>query len=112
MHDGMLINFVLGSCVFFFSQEHDFLNICQKNNELQSSAGSIVSMLLEDDRLGTSKDLRLQLINTMLAEYFDEHPGTHRLPPLRLANVTSDGWANLQGPAIKAANVGAAVPAF
>ena len=48
--------------------------------------GSIVSLLLADDRLGTSKDVRSQLINTMLAERYDQHFGTHRLPPVRLAN--------------------------
>ena len=74
--------------------------------------GSMVSLLLAGDRLGTNKDVRLQLINTMLAENYDQHPGTHRLPPLRLANVFSDGWAKLHGPAIKAANTRAAVPAF
>ena len=74
--------------------------------------GSIVSLLLADDRLGTSKDVRLQLINTMIAEYFDQQPGTHRLPPLRLASVTSDAWGNLHGPVIKAANTRAAGPAF
>ena len=74
--------------------------------------GSIVSLLLADDRLGTSKDVRLQLINTMLAEYYDQHPGTHRLPPLRLANVFSGGWADLHGLATKAANTRAAVFVF
>ena len=74
--------------------------------------GSIVSLLLADDRLGPSKDVRLQLIDTMLAEYYDQQPGTHRMPPLRLANVTYDRWANLHGPAIKTANTRAAVPAF
>ena len=51
---------------------------------------------------------RLQLINTVLAEYDDQHPGTHHFPPFRLADVTSDGWANLRSPAIKAANTRAA----
>ena len=74
--------------------------------------GSIVSLLLADDRLGTSKEARLQLITTMLPECYDQHNGTHRLPPLRLTNVSSDGWDNLHGPAIKAANTRAAVHAF
>ena len=50
--------------------------------------------------------------HTILAGYYDQHPGTHRLPPLRLAKVTSDGRTNLRGPAIKTANTRAAVPAF
>ena len=44
----------------------------------------------------------------MLAEYDDQHPGTHRFPPFRLADVKSDGWANLRSLAIKAANTRAA----
>ena len=74
--------------------------------------GSIVSMLLADARLGPNKDARLQLINNGLKTYYDRHPGTQRLPPLRHSNVYGDGWANLHGPQFKAANTRAAVPAF
>ena len=42
--------------------------------------------------LGTSNDVRLKRINTMLAEYSDQHLGAHRLQPLRLTNQNSDGW--------------------
>ena len=38
--------------------------------------------------------------------------GVHRLPELRLSNMTNDGWADLHGPAVKAANTRTAAPCF
>ena len=74
--------------------------------------GGILSFLLTDARLGPNKEIRLDLVNTLLAGWYDAHPGTHRLPPLALSHTTSDGWADMCGPAIKAANTRASVPAF
>eukprot|EP00969_Alexandrium_andersonii_P361366 15457387-Alexandrium_andersonii.AAC.2 len=47
-----------------------------------------------------------------MVDWYDSHPGTHRLPTLVASNLTQDGWAELHGPAIKAANTRAAAPLF
>ena len=87
----------------------DFMHVADSKGLTALVLGSTDSLLPADDRLGTSKDVHLQ---TITAEYNDQHPGTHRLRPLRLANVTSVGRAKLHGPAITAANTRAAVHAF
>ena len=62
---------------------------------------------------GTTKQRRLDGLNVLLKSWYDAHPGWHRLPKIRLKNlVNSQGWAELRGPAFKAANTRAAVPAF
>jgi len=75
--------------------------------------GGIIHYLLVDARLGANRELRLARINTEMAEWYNAHPGHHRMPRILLTNcVGSDGWANLGGPAIKAANTRAAAQPF
>ena len=48
-----------------------------------------------------------------MKEWYNERPGYHRLPKLRLKNVVAaDGFAELHSPLIKAANKRAAAPLF
>ena len=74
--------------------------------------GGVVATLLTDRRLGANRDARLVEINSKTAHWYDNHPGTHRLPRLCLTSVFNDEWADLSGPAIKAANTRHAAPLF
>lgn len=74
--------------------------------------GSLLWFLLRCPRLGMRQDLRLRAVIDIMQRFYDEHPGTHRLPPIRLSNVLLDGWAELHGPTVKAANTRAAAPVF
>ena len=48
-----------------------------------------------------------------MLEWYSHRPGTHRLPPLRVANIKGDaGWKELVGKVVKAANTRAAAPMF
>ena len=55
--------------------------------------GGVLSHLLELRTLGANRDARLQTINAAMRSWYEEHPGTHRLPVLKLTNVISDGFS-------------------
>lgn len=44
--------------------------------------------------------------------WYKRRPGSHRLPRIRVGNLVNDGWADLHGPGIKAANTRAAAGFF
>ena len=72
-----------------------------------------LSHLMTDLRLGANQETRLQTINAHLQAYQRAHPGEgNNLPPLRMENLTSDGWANLSGRVLKAAMIRKAAPFF
>ena len=73
--------------------------------------GSMLSMLMEDPRLGRVKADRLMALEDFRKTWYSQHPGTHQLKRFRVANFTdSYGWANLTSPTVKAANTRAATP--
>ena len=74
--------------------------------------GGVLFYLLKDRTLGGNRQERLDAIHGVMAQWYDDHPGTHRLPKLFLSNCVQSGWAELHGPAIKAANTRAAAPVF
>jgi len=74
--------------------------------------GGILMRLLVLAKLGHNRQERLDTVNKFMKKWYDDHPRTNRLPPIRLGNLTADGWADLHGPAIKAAATRAAAPAF
>ena len=74
--------------------------------------GSIIGLLLTKIALGPRRADRLQAINTWLANWYSAHPGSNRLCNIRLTNLQLEGWYELHGPTIKAANTRGAVPAF
>ena len=75
--------------------------------------GGILHHFIRDGRFGASQTVRLMAAQDYLSAWYERHPGTHRLPRIRKTNLTdSSGWANLNGPTIKAANTRAAAPAF
>lgn len=75
--------------------------------------GSLLGMLVRSPRLGANQNARLRNINARMLAWYCAHPGSHRLPPIFLSNLTNkDGWHDLTGPTVKAANTRAAAPFF
>jgi hypothetical protein len=75
--------------------------------------GAMLHYLMKHPRLGANKDQRLMAINAKREAWYARYPGTHRLPRILKSNlVGADGWADLSGPAIKAANTRAATGFF
>ena len=78
-----------------------------------SVLGGVLRELTRLDTLGPNREQRMGRINEELATWYSAHPGWHRLPRIKLANlVSTDGWSDLHSPAVKAANTRASVPAF
>ena len=74
--------------------------------------GSMLMWHIRDGRFGSNQLERLAAFNGMLTEWYDARPGSNRLPWICLLNITSDGWGDLSGPAIKAAMTKEATPFF
>ena len=88
---------------FFFYLDNMHVNDCNGANAI--IYGNLFAEAVRDARPGTNQAARMNNINSRLAQWYDDHPGTHRLPALTLQNlVDSAGVYNLSGPAIKVAN--------
>ena len=74
--------------------------------------GGLLHILLRERRLGPNQSARLARFNSKMKEWYDDHPGSNRMARILMNNVTADGWADLHGPAIKAANTRSAVGPF
>ena len=83
----------------------DLMHCMDCNGVCSLVYGGILGVLLQDRRLGPNRDARLQHINGMMRVWYAAHPDEHRLPPILMSNVTSDGWCILSGQAIKAAAI-------
>ena len=74
-------------------------------------ASIIRHLVRTEHRLGPNQQARLDSINTKLSNWYEERPGSHRLPTLKLSNLQQTSrWSQLHGRAVKAANTRAAVP--
>ena len=92
---------------FYFDAMHN--NDCKGVSNL--AMGSTLAVLLSSWRVGRTRPERLATLNAAMREWYSQRPGSHRLPKIRMSNlVDSSGWADLNGPMIKAANSRAAVP--
>ena len=65
--------------------------------------GGLLHHLLRDDRLGPNREERLAVINSRRASWYTNRPGSHIMPKIFMASCKNNGWADLSGPAIKAA---------
>ena len=74
--------------------------------------GSLVSTFVYWPALGATLGARLDTLNRFMAEWYDLHPGVGRLPKLTSASLVLNGWTELHGPAVKAANSRHAAPLF
>jgi hypothetical protein len=96
---------------FFFYL--DTMHMLDCKGVASSLFGSMLSVLIRDDRLGGSQQVRLDRINQELKDWYSARPGVCKLPTIMLSNLTgSSGWAELAGPAIKAASTRASAPFF
>ena len=95
---------------FFFL---DTMHVFDCKGVASTIAGSLVTALTRDRRLGPTQQHRLNLVNTKLRSFYAGHQGVHKLPAITMQSFTgSSGWAELAGPAIKAAPTRAAAPFF
>ena len=65
--------------------------------------GSSIKDLLRNVALGPNQEARLNLVNSLLQEFNQRSHSSVTIPPLRLDNLTLDGWAELHGPLYKSA---------
>lgn len=95
---------------FFFL---DMMHVLDCKGVASTIFGSLLTMLVRDARLGATQQVRLDLVNTKLRAWYASRPGLRKLPKINLQSlVGSSGWAELAGPAIKAAPTRAAAPFF
>ena len=95
---------------FFFL---DSMHVFDCKGTASTIFGSVLSTLVRDVRLGANQQQRLDLINTRLRSFYSRNPKLHKLPKITLNNLEgSNGWAELVGSAIKAAQTRAAAPFF
>ena len=59
---------------------------------------------------GNNQQERLDFLNAEIVAYYGLYRVSHKLPCLKLSNLISDGWPDLHGPTVKAANTRAVVP--
>ena len=68
-------------------------------------AGPILKYLVSLRQLGSHQRSRLQAINSRMVAYYDDNPGSPRMPAIRMSNLEDyQGWVVLHGPVVKAAN--------
>ena len=61
--------------------------------------------------LGRNQDARLQCLNERMKHFQQNvHRTKHKMPPLRKQDLTTDGWHQLSGRLIKAANTRSMIP--
>lgn len=95
---------------FFFL---DVMHIMDCKGVASTVFGSILFSLLRDRRLGANQQERMNLINQRLRAWYDLNRHAHKLPKLKPSDILgSNGWAELSGPAIKAAGTKASAPFF
>ena len=75
--------------------------------------GSVFWLLVHHEhRLGSTQEHRLEELNKAMKEFHETCAVSSRMPALRLTNLTNsqDGFADLQGQIVKAANTRALLP--
>jgi len=92
---------------FFY---RDLMHLMDCNGVTASTLGGLLGMMMRDPAIGPNRAARLAIINTEREAWYTDNPGDHRLPPILSKNLVAEGWGELHGPAIKAANTRAAVP--
>ena len=90
----------------------DIMHVMDCKGVTASVWGSILAALVSDPGMGKHQQVRLHQINMFMKAWYSDHPGVCKLPNLRMNNVFLDGWADLHGPAIKAAMIKEAAPLF
>ena len=68
--------------------------------------------LLRCEDLGNNQGALLDALTGHMNRFYDAHPASHKLAPIKLSNIMLDGWAGIHGPTMKATNTRAAAPVF
>ena len=71
-----------------------------------------MGLMMVPRELGIRRETKLRPISASTRTWYDEHPGAHRPPRLKHGNLTLDGWQELHGPNVKAANTRGVAPLF
>ena len=90
----------------------DYMHVLDCKGLASVIYGGLLDSLIRRPSLGSSQYSRMVAINHWMKIWYEDRPGTIRLPPLRLKNLHKDGWADLHGVAIKAAMTRQAAPLF
>ena len=88
----------------------DLMHLGDCNGFTNTILGSVLKVAMTKITLGANMAARLERFNTFRKDWYDRHDITNRLPKLRLQDLVADGWGELSGPAVKAANTRCAVP--
>lgn len=72
----------------------------------------LMHLVLHYDSLGATQQARLDALNKDMKDFQTSQAtrAPHPMPPLRLKDLKTDGWHDLSGPLIKAANTRCLVP--
>ena len=91
----------------------DLMHLADCKGTSATVFGSVVDMITWMKDHGPNRQERLNRVNEFMEHWYSDNPGHHRLPQLKLGNLRSDdGWSELHGAAVKAANTRAAAPLF
>ena len=88
------------------------MHVADCNGVTNIIAASIIRFLVQHcTALGRTQEARLGQINQRLKDFYALHPGSSRLPVLKLSNlVDAQGWSVLCGQVVKAANTRGLAP--
>jgi len=90
----------------------DVMHVMDCKGVAATIVGSILSLLITYPSIGPNQASRFEKLNQFASDWYDANPKNSRLPPFTKANITSDGWACLHGPTVKAAMTRQAAPLF
>ena len=89
----------------------DLMHVADCHGVANIIAASIIRRIaVTRTDLAPTQHERLDRINERMAAFYDRHPGSNRMPALRLVNLVKDGWSDLHGPVVKAANTRGLAP--
>ena len=91
----------------------DLMHLADCKGTSASVFGGVLELLVRMETLGATRQQRLDQVKAYMTSWYEEHPGTYRLPDIRLSNLRQDdGWSELHGQTVKAANTRASAPMF
>ena len=89
--------------VYFFRIDH--MHVMDLNGTTGIWAGSVLRLLVNGDYgIGANQQERLDFLNADLDRFHQTNKSSSQLSDLRLQNLVLDGWSNLNGKLVKAAN--------
>ena len=90
----------------------DVMHVMDCKGVAATIVGSILSLLITYPSIGPNQASRFEKLNQFASDWHDANPRNSRLPPFTKPSITSDGWAFLHGPTVKAAMTRQTAPLF